>query len=87
MKRQTRHNALKPLEIEPEFSSNTTGQRSYREVANRITKLNDTGKSEVFNINHALELTEENMKLYEENLKELDREEDYEFYSEVNENE
>lgn len=37
------------------------------------------------NINKRLELTEENLKQHDENYKELEREEEYEFYSNIDE--
>ena len=88
LKRQTRHNALKPLDVEPRISNNkTTGQKTYRETPKDFNNAN--GKSESSNIHsklggHTFELTEENMKLYDENLKQLekdDKEEDDDFYT------
>lgn len=66
----------------PSTQIKTTGQKSYRDYQKDLT----LERSEMSNLNQALgpkplELTEENMKLYEENLKELERDDDYEFYS------
>ena len=83
LKRQTRHNALKPLDYEPPSAQvKTTGQKTFRDHPVDLSR----GKSENNNILRQLEskplaLTEENMKLYDEKLKELEKEEDYEFYS------
>lgn len=81
LKRQTRHNALKPLELST--PANPRESQSYRE----FSYPSGVGKSENDNIMRnlspykPLELTEENMKLYDENLKSLEKDEDYEFYS------
>lgn len=83
LKRQTRHNALKPLDFDlGNAQVKTTGHKSYRDY--QIEYIH--GKSESSNLQSTLgrqpmELTEENMKLYEKSLRNQERDEDYEFYS------
>lgn len=87
LKRQTRHNALKPLETEnPSSHQKSPEAKTYRKLPSRAKNMTlDTnqGKSENSNINNALELTEENLMYHEEKYKELERDEDYEFYSNI----
>ena len=82
LKRQTRHNILKPLEVEAVSSQIKTEHKS-----NRVGNKHNQGKSESLNIMGKLspykpmELTEENIRLFEENFKSLERDEEFEFYS------
>ena len=84
LKRQTRHNALKPLDIELISSQIKTEHRSNRDLAG---VRHNQGKSESHNImgklnpNSPMELTEENIRLFEENFKTLERDDEFEFYS------
>lgn len=80
LKRQTRHTALKPLEFEPNSNNPKTSENeSYREIRNDST----LGRSENSNLREQLriaELTEANVKLHDEQLR---QDEDSEFYSNV----
>lgn len=67
-------------------SNKTTGDQPYRrDLPSRVKDLSNQDKSESMNINKRLELTEENLKQHDENYKELEREEEYEFYSNIDE--
>mmetsp|Transcript_29482 Transcript_29482/g.26058 ORF Transcript_29482/g.26058 Transcript_29482/m.26058 type:complete len:176 (+) Transcript_29482:569-1096(+) len=87
LKRQTRHTALKPLEYEPQNSQvKTTGYKSSR-VLNQdsgVGRSENTNLQEILLQQEIAELTEENVKLHEENMDDIKQgDEDYEFYSGV----
>ena len=84
LKRQTRHNALKPLEYEPSSQPQTSREKPYQ---NRLGLDSTVGRSETSNIlghfgsnGQVAELTEENVKLHEQQQMKAEGEE-YEFYS------
>ena len=77
------------MEVErPPSVNKMSDNKSFHEATSRVQNSAGQAKSESSNINNALKLTEENLKQHEENLKsirknydEIDREEEYEFYS------
>lgn len=88
IKRQTRHTALKPLEHEPKSAREP---ESDVQIYRPSYKTSTIGRSENSNIQGILnqglvgELTEENIKLHEETMKEYRGDDDYEFYSDFEE--
>lgn len=80
---------MKPLEYEPQSSQNkTTGHKSYREpnLTGDMKKSENSNLQEILNRQQVAELTEENVKLHEENMEDMKNEEDYEFYSGFDDN-
>ena len=75
---------MKPLEYEPQSSqAKITGENSYRMFNSDgiMISSENSNLQEILNQEIVAELTEENLKLHEENQPDLKQEEDYEFYS------